>query len=72
MGSEMCIRDRDFDGLYSGELQIHDIAGRQLYDEEIQNKSNIELNVNDMQKGLYLLRLVNDNGVSVSRKFVKL
>ena len=62
----------DFDGLYSGELQIHDLAGRQLYIEEIHDKSIIELNLNDMQKGLYLLRLVNDNGVSTSRKFVKL
>lgn len=62
----------DFDGTQKVDLQVTDLAGRMLYQENlgtINSKTTHSLNLEDLAKGVYILRL-SANGQTYHGKFV--
>lgn len=53
------------------QLQLYDITGRLVESKEVKNKSNINFDLFDLNKGIYILNIKLDNGWSKSVKIIK-
>jgi secreted trypsin-like serine protease len=56
----------------SAQLDIYDLTGKQLYSNKIAfNNSEYSMDVSNLSSGLYIAKLVANNGDIVSKKFIK-
>jgi aminopeptidase N len=53
------------------EIQVHSISGALLYSEIVYSNMQ-QLDVSSLSKGIYIIKVVDENGYSSSKKFVKL
>lgn len=60
----------DFNTLYTVELRS--LSGQVLIQEEVQNEQNMMLNISDINQGVYIIRVHNQDGQQSSLKFVKI
>jgi hypothetical protein len=51
-------------------VQIYDVKGRVVKD-VIVNQNSSQLNVADLESGVYMIKIVTDQGLSTTKKFIK-
>ena len=55
-------------------LSVYDITGKKMFQKTIsltKGKSRYNFNLSNFKQGLYIIRLIDKNGISISRKMVK-
>jgi len=70
VGNELSIGVFNISGVYT--LKVHDLNGNQLYSTMIQAGEPLgKIVTEDWPSGMYIVRMINENGVGVVKKFVK-
>ena len=59
-----------FEESFSGQINLFDLFGRALYQKNISNQTNHNIDVSRFQKGIYILSLRNDNNEFLNKKIV--
>ena len=54
---------------FSGDLNIYDMAGKSVYNQQLQNSSNFEATLN-VEKGFYIVKFVTGNSIISQKVFV--
>ncbi len=55
-------------------LSVYDITGKKMFQKTLaltKGKSRYNFNLSNLKQGLYIIRLIDKNGISISRKMVK-
>ena len=55
-GSSLAV---DFNAIFSGKVAIHNLQGQKVFETEVKNQSQIQIPVQEMPSGLYLLQVGN-------------
>lgn len=53
------------------DLKIYDVSGELVLDEAITHSPTIELNITDLNSGIYFIHVLDENGTSSVKRFIK-
>ncbi len=51
-------------------VEVLDVSGKMILKKNVENESKVELNINNFQPGIYLLKMLEKSGSEVNRKFI--
>ncbi|MFZ4582381.1 MAG: T9SS type A sorting domain-containing protein, partial [Paludibacter sp.] len=51
-------------------VEVYDVSGKLILKKNIENNSKAELNTTNFQCGIYILKVIENNGREVNRKFI--
>ncbi|MCD4732600.1 MAG: T9SS type A sorting domain-containing protein [Bacteroidales bacterium] len=57
------------ENIFSGDLNIYDLAGKSVYKEQLQNSTNFEAVLN-VEKGFYIVKLITKNTTITEKVFI--
>lgn len=61
----------NFDSPQSGALELYTIAGRKIFQKQINQENRIKLNMKNYTQDLYILKITDENGFYTTHKLIK-
>ncbi|MBE0654545.1 MAG: T9SS type A sorting domain-containing protein [Bacteroidales bacterium] len=55
----------------SNQVKVYDLVGKEVYSAGIKQEGQVELNVNELKTGVYMISIQNENGSRSVKKFIK-